>query len=181
MPGSDLVAALFDAASADSPMKIFLLGAAPGVAERAAANVQPRWSGVRVVGTYNPPLGFEKDHAENLRILARIANVSPDIVLVGLGAPKQELWVHQHRSQIKARVVLCAGKTIDVLAGAQQQPPVWMRELGLDWLHRVAAPAAAAGGPLCQRRLGLSPDCGPRMVAKHTPASACRPMRWRKP
>jgi N-acetylglucosaminyldiphosphoundecaprenol N-acetyl-beta-D-mannosaminyltransferase len=135
--GSDLVPALFDAAAEDQPTRAYLLGAAPGVAERAAANIHRRWPGVKVVGTYSPPLGFEKDHAENLRILARIADVKPDLLVVGLGAPKQELWVHQHHKQIRARVALCVGGTIDFLAGEKSRAPVWMRDLGLEWLHRV--------------------------------------------
>ena len=135
--GSDLVLALFDAATDEQPTTVFLLGAAAGVAERAAANIHRRWPGVKVVGTYSPPLGFEKDHAENLRILARIAAAKPDVLVVGLGAPKQELWVHQHHAQIQARVALCLGATIDFLAGENSRAPVWMRDLGLEWLHRL--------------------------------------------
>jgi N-acetylglucosaminyldiphosphoundecaprenol N-acetyl-beta-D-mannosaminyltransferase len=135
--GADLVPALFDAAPEEQPTTVFLLGAGPGVAERAAAKIDQRWPGVRVVGTYSPPLGFEKDHAENLRILARIAAAKPDVLVVGLGAPKQELWVHRYHTQIQARVALCVGATIDILAGEKTRAPVWMRDLGLEWLHRV--------------------------------------------
>lgn len=135
--GSDLVPALFDAADDDRPLRVFLLGAAPGVADRAAANMHRRWPGVQVVGTYSPPLGFEKDDAQNRDILARIAAAEPDLLIVGLGAPKQELWVHQHHAQISARAALCVGATIDFLAGEKSRAPIWMRELGLEWLHRV--------------------------------------------
>ncbi len=131
----DLVSALFDAAPDENPITVFLLGAAPGVAERAAANVHRRWPGVRIVGTYSPPKGFEKDRAESLRILARIADARPNLLIVGLGATRQELWVHQHLAQIEARVALCAGSTIDVLAG--EGAPVWLRDLGLAWLHGI--------------------------------------------
>jgi N-acetylglucosaminyldiphosphoundecaprenol N-acetyl-beta-D-mannosaminyltransferase len=137
--GADLVPALFDAADEERPTTTFLLGAGPGVAERAAAKIQKRWPGVRVVGTYSPPLGFEQDRAENLRILARIAAAQPEVLVVGLGAPKQELWVHQHHTQIQARVALCAGATIDFLAGEKSRAPVWMRDLGLEWLHRLVS------------------------------------------
>ncbi|MCI0361062.1 MAG: WecB/TagA/CpsF family glycosyltransferase [Planctomycetaceae bacterium] len=137
--GKDLVPALFAAADEENPIKVFLLGAGPGVAERAAVGIHRRWPGVKVVGTYSPPLGFENDHAENLRILARIADARPDLLVVGLGAPKQELWVHQHRSQIRAKVALCAGRAIDQLAGGNSNLPAWMRELGLEWLHRIVS------------------------------------------
>jgi N-acetylglucosaminyldiphosphoundecaprenol N-acetyl-beta-D-mannosaminyltransferase len=140
--GSDLTPALFDLADDDQaragrPLRVYLLGAAPGVADRAAENIHRRWPGVKVVGTYSPPLGFEKDTAENLRILARIADARPEVLIVGLGAPKQELWIHQHAGGIQARVALCVGATIDFLAGEKSRAPRWMQQAGLEWLHRV--------------------------------------------
>jgi N-acetylglucosaminyldiphosphoundecaprenol N-acetyl-beta-D-mannosaminyltransferase len=135
--GSDLVPMLFEAAGANDPLKAYLLGAAPGVAQRAAARIRSRWPGVEVVGTYSPPPGFENDEAENQAILARIADARPDVLIVGLGAPKQELWVHQHRDSIAAKVALCVGATIDFLAGERSRAPVWMREIGLEWLYRI--------------------------------------------
>jgi N-acetylglucosaminyldiphosphoundecaprenol N-acetyl-beta-D-mannosaminyltransferase len=133
--GSDLVPAIFR--STTDGLRVYLLGAAPGVAESAAANIEREWRNVKVVGTYSPPLGFESDDAENARILDRIAAVRPDIVIVGFGAPKQELWVHRHCQEMQAKVVLCAGATIDFLAGHRRRSPVWMRRAGLEWLHRV--------------------------------------------
>ena len=137
--GSDLAPALFDAAAAHGGLRVYLLGAAPGVAVRAAARIAERWPAVTIVGTHSPPLGFEYDPAENDRILKRITDARADLVLVGFGAPKQELWVDAHRGQIAARVVLCAGATIDFLAGEKRRAPRWMRTVGLEWLHRVAS------------------------------------------
>jgi len=137
--GSDLVPALLRAALPDRPLRVFLLGAAPGVAVRAARNVHATYGNVEVVDTYSPPLGFEHDTAENQRILNRIAHADADVLVVGLGAPKQELWVHAHREQINARVALCVGATIDFLAGAKSRAPRWMQRTGLEWLHRVAS------------------------------------------
>lgn len=136
--GSDLAPALFDTAAARGGLSVYLLGAAPGVAERAAKQIEARWPTVRVVGTYSPPLGFEKEVSENEAILSRIAAAKPDVLVVGLGAPKQELWVHAHREKIAARVALCIGATIDFLAGEKSRAPVWMRRTGLEWLHRLA-------------------------------------------
>jgi N-acetylglucosaminyldiphosphoundecaprenol N-acetyl-beta-D-mannosaminyltransferase len=135
--GSDLVPALFDAASSQQALRVYLLGAAAGVADRAAANMQSRWPNVQVVGTYSPPLGFEKDDAENGAILARINAARPDVLIVGLGAPKQELWVHKHRDSIAAKAALCVGATIDFLAGERSRAPIWMREVGLEWAYRI--------------------------------------------
>ena len=118
---------------------MFLLGAAPGVADEAARRIHARWPGVHVTGTYSPPLGFEHDAEENSSIIARIADASPDLLIVGLGAPKQELWVHSHQHELSAKVVLCVGATIDFLAGHRKRSPAWMQHAGLEWLHRVVS------------------------------------------
>jgi N-acetylglucosaminyldiphosphoundecaprenol N-acetyl-beta-D-mannosaminyltransferase len=136
--GSDLVPAVFGAASEKKPLRVYLLGAGPGVAERAARRVEDRWKGVRVVGTYSPPFGFERDATENERILARIESAQVELLVVGLGAPKQEVWVHTHRRKIAAPVALCVGATIDFLAGEKARAPHWMRRTGLEWLHRMS-------------------------------------------
>jgi N-acetylglucosaminyldiphosphoundecaprenol N-acetyl-beta-D-mannosaminyltransferase len=146
--GSDLVPALFDAVDVDAgnvdtadekPLRVFLLGAGPGVADRAATAIEQRWPGVEVVGTHSPPLGFEQVAEENAKIMQAVSICQPDIVLVGLGAPKQELWVHRHAEQLEAKAALCIGATIDFLAGEKNRSPRWMRRLGLEWLHRVAS------------------------------------------
>jgi N-acetylglucosaminyldiphosphoundecaprenol N-acetyl-beta-D-mannosaminyltransferase len=141
VPGSDLVPTLFATANSQpsSPLKVFLLGAAPGVAEQAARNITSRWPTVKIVGTYSPPLGFEKDPAENAAIIQRVNAARPDVLVLGLGAPKQELWIQSHRREITAPVALCVGATIDFLAGQKARAPVWMRRVGLEWLHRLAS------------------------------------------
>jgi N-acetylglucosaminyldiphosphoundecaprenol N-acetyl-beta-D-mannosaminyltransferase len=137
--GSDLLPGLFNAARPDRPRTVFLLGAKPGIGERAASAIHARWPGVRVVGTHSPPLGFERDDRENEAILALIAAAEPDILVVGLGAPKQELWTYRHRHAIRAKVALCLGGTIDFMAGATRRAPRWIQKLKLEWLHRAAS------------------------------------------
>jgi N-acetylglucosaminyldiphosphoundecaprenol N-acetyl-beta-D-mannosaminyltransferase len=137
--GSDLVPGVFGAADPSDPVRVFLFGAAPGVAERAALAIEARYPGVRVVGAHGPPLGFERDPSETRRSLDRIREADPDILLVGLGAPKQELWVHANRSEIRARVALCIGATIDFLAGERARAPTWMQRVGLEWFHRMVS------------------------------------------
>ncbi len=159
--GSDLVPALFDATSARLPLRVFLLGGAPGVAERAAANLAARWPAVRVVGTASPPKGFENDAAQNAAILGRIAKECPDVVLVGLGAPKQEVWVWRHRRAIAAPVVLCIGATIDFLAGERSRAPRWMRRVGLEWLYRLGTEPRRLG-----RRYARDAGIFPRLIWK---------------
>ena len=142
VPGSELVPSLFEACNADpggTRLRVFLLGAAPGVAARAAARMRRQWPNVQTVGVYSPPPGFENDVEESNYILGRIALSRPDVLIVGLGAPKQEVWVHQHRHQIRAKAALCVGATIDFLAGEKRRAPKWMQRTGIEWLHRMCS------------------------------------------
>jgi len=136
--GSDLAPALFASATAERPLSLYLLGAAPGVAARAAQKIAERWPHAEVVGTYSPPLGFQNDAAENDAIISRINAVEPDILVLGFGAPKQEHWIAAHHGKLRAKSALCIGATIDFLAGEQKRAPAWMQKLNLEWLHRLA-------------------------------------------
>lgn len=137
VPGSDLVPELFNTAQKRGGLKVFLLGAAPGVTERAADKIEKTWPSVKVVGYYSPPFGFEKDESENEKIIELIKKCSLDILLIGLGAPKQELWIFTHKDKIKSKVALCVGATIDFLAGEKNRAPRWMRMLAMEWVHRM--------------------------------------------
>jgi N-acetylglucosaminyldiphosphoundecaprenol N-acetyl-beta-D-mannosaminyltransferase len=137
--GSDLLPGLLDRARPDHPRTVFLLGAKPGIGEQAAQAIHARWPSVRVVGTCSPPLGFERDEQQNQAILSRIAAAEPDLLVVGLGAPKQELWTYRHRHAIRAKVALCLGGTIDFMAGVTRRAPPWIQKLKLEWLHRAAS------------------------------------------
>lgn len=141
--GSDLVPALFESASQSASssapsLRAFLLGAGPGVADQAAKVIHDRWPGVDVVGTLCPPLGFEHDDKENQRILDAVAAAQPDVVLIGLGAPKQELWIGRHADRLQAKAALCIGATIDFIAGEKSRAPRLLQKLGLEWVHRMA-------------------------------------------
>lgn len=137
--GSDLVPELFKAAaSGNKPLRIFLLGAEEGVAEVAAAKIMMKGPGCNVVGFYSPPLGFEDDVTEQKKILRNIADAAPDLLLVGLGAPKQELWASKWQSQLPVKVIICGGATIDFLAERIARAPRWMRRCGLEWSYRLA-------------------------------------------
>lgn len=138
VPGSDLVPTLFQTVqNRQTPLKVYLLGAAEGVAERAKACIEARWDCVQVVGFHSPPIGFEKSDERNEQILRQVNEARPDVLVVGLGAPKQELWTCRFREQIQAPVTLCVGATIDFLAGERKRAPRWVQKLSLEWLHRM--------------------------------------------
>lgn len=142
VPGSELVPALFDSFNETcrqegAKLKVFLLGAQPGVGAIAAANIKKQWPNIETVGVYSPPMGFENDPEQCNYILGRIAVCHPDLLIVGLGAPKQEIWVNRFHEQIHAKAALCVGATIDFLAGEQKRAPIWMQKSGMEWLHRM--------------------------------------------
>lgn len=145
--GADLLPALCDDATNEGrPLRLFLLGGKPGVPERAAAAIHARWPGVSVCGTSSPPLGFERDGDFNRRLCRQISSARPDILVVGLGFPKQETWLAAHRAELRAPVALAIGGTIDFLAGEQTRAPRWIRSAHLEWLHRLATnPRRLAG------------------------------------
>ena len=87
--GSELVPLLFERLPPSRQLRVYLLGAAPGVAERAAGKIHEQWPGAVVVGTYSPPLGFEKDADEELRILDKLRAAEPELLVVGLGVPSK--------------------------------------------------------------------------------------------
>ncbi len=137
VPGSDLVPALFDAATPEKPLKAFLLGAAPGVAERARDVIQRRWPNVCIVGVYGPPPSFENDEVETKHILDFVRDAAPDLLIIGLGCPKQEQWICRFAAQVEAKVAICAGATIDFIAGHRQRAPLWVQKIGCEWLFRA--------------------------------------------
>lgn len=137
--GSDLVPRLLQTGGSKAqPLRVFLLGAGPGVADEAARSIEAKYPDVQVVGTHCPPLGFENNDADNQAAIDAVNAAQPDLLIIGLGAPKQELWAHRFHNQLQAKVAVCAGATIDFLAGHKQRSPVWMQRIGLEWFHRLA-------------------------------------------
>ncbi len=130
--GSDLVPALA-AHSALRGYRLYLLGAAPGVAEQAAAVLRRQYPGIRIVGTYagSPAPAEEGD------IVARIVAVRPDFLFVAYGAPAQDLWIHRNQQKLQVPVAIGVGGTLDFIAGVRKRAPRWMQRLGLEWLFRL--------------------------------------------
>ncbi len=138
VPGSDLVPALFDYTQVNQqPLTVFLLGAMPGVADRAKAVIHTTWPMVKVVGTLSPDFGFEKKPMVSEAICETVNKSGADLLIIGLGAPKQELWIAKYAPEITVKVALCVGATIDFIAGEKPRAPIWMQKVGLEWLHRM--------------------------------------------
>jgi N-acetylglucosaminyldiphosphoundecaprenol N-acetyl-beta-D-mannosaminyltransferase len=114
----------------------FFYGGKPGIAKKLADIFATRFPGTRVVGTYSPPFRA-LTRGEDEEVMRRINESHADIVWVGLGAPKQEQWMHNHRERLKVQVLVGVGAAFNIHTGELRQAPQWMREHGLEWLFRL--------------------------------------------
>jgi N-acetylglucosaminyldiphosphoundecaprenol N-acetyl-beta-D-mannosaminyltransferase len=115
---------------------VFLLGAAPGVADSAARKLREEYPGLRVSGTYSPSIGA-MTRAENAAIIRMIRDARPGFLFVALGAPRQDLWIHENRAELGVPVSIGVGCVFDLLAGSVERAPHWMQKSGLEWAHRL--------------------------------------------
>jgi exopolysaccharide biosynthesis WecB/TagA/CpsF family protein len=138
LSGSDLFPAFYQYYKDDEDVKIFLLGAAEGVAHQAQEKINTQVGREMVIGAYSPSFGFEKDEAECDYIIDLINQSDATVLAVGVGAPKQEKWIAKYKDRLKKiKVFLAIGATIDFEAGYVARSPKWMSELGIEWLHRL--------------------------------------------
>ncbi|MDE2027518.1 MAG: WecB/TagA/CpsF family glycosyltransferase [Candidatus Omnitrophica bacterium] len=134
--GSDLVPRICALANARG-YKIFFLGGRTGAAAAAKVKLLKDFPHLKIVGTYAPPYGFEKDLQELRRIEAMVREAGPDILLVGLGAPKQEIWISRYYEDLGVPVMMGVGVTFEFIAGIVKRAPRWMQQSGLEWLWRL--------------------------------------------
>ena len=127
----------FNARAAQKGYSCFFMAGGDKKAERTAAAFQARYPGLRVVGTWTPPLGPIEGEL-NEYILHKIAQVQPDILWVGLGAPLQERWVWKNKKRLQARLTLAVGGAFDYHIGLRRRAPRWMQKSGLEFWYRVS-------------------------------------------
>jgi N-acetylglucosaminyldiphosphoundecaprenol N-acetyl-beta-D-mannosaminyltransferase len=135
--GSSLVWSLSRAAAADG-RSVFLLGGAPGVAQRAGKHLADDIPGLRVVGHACPPFGFEQSETELDRLRAQVRAAAPDLVFVALGFPKQERLSYLLREELPGAWFVGCGGSLTMVAGHVSRAPEWAQRSGLEWLHRLA-------------------------------------------
>ena len=130
VPGCDFSLKLMER-MAKAGKSVFILGASPGTAEKAAENLGERLPGLRFVGTHN---GYFNDDAP---VIEAINAAAPDLLLVCLGAPKQELWMHKNAAALNVGLMVGAGGSVNIYAGTVQRAPEFWRRAGLEWLYRL--------------------------------------------
>ena len=130
--GSDTVPLLAQM-SARRGFKLYLLGAAPGVAQKAAEVLRRDNPDLLIAGAY----AGSPDPAKDDEIVTRIVAAAPDILLVAYGAPRQDLWIHRNLRRLQVPVCMGVGGVFDFIAGLVPRAPIWMRNVGLEWLFRL--------------------------------------------
>jgi len=121
--------------SAATGAGIFLLGSRPGIADAAARAIATRYPGAVVAGAYSPPFG-PLSPREDREIVDRVNRSGARILIVALGAPRQDNWIREHRNDLKVGLAFGVGCGLDLLAGLVPRAPIWMQQAGLEWLHR---------------------------------------------
>ena len=119
--------------AAERGYRVFLLGAAEGVAERTAQIVRANHPGLVIAGTHAGASGSGDDQATGDLILA----ARPDILLVAYGAPAQDKWIYRNQPRLNVPLAVGVGGTFDFISGVSRRAPAWLRRLGLEWTHRL--------------------------------------------
>ena len=130
--GTDLFPRLCERAARDG-FSLFLLGARPGIAEQVAKNMQARYPGLRIAGTQHGYFGPDEEDA----IITRINTSGAGVLLVAFGVPRQELWLADHQAILYPPVCMGVGGLFDFYSGRISRAPLWLREIGLEWVWRL--------------------------------------------
>jgi N-acetylglucosaminyldiphosphoundecaprenol N-acetyl-beta-D-mannosaminyltransferase len=120
----------------DKSYSHFFYGGQPTVLEKLVGELERDFPGIRIAGAYSPPFR-SLTQAEKNEVVNMINSTGANILWVGLGCPKQERWMHEHRDLLNVNVMLGVGQAFDIHAGTLNQAPSWMREHGLEWLFRL--------------------------------------------
>lgn len=123
--------------AAKEGFSVFLLGAAEGVAKKAAVNLMKKYKNLKIAGVYSPSYSFENDPEEISYIINKINRTKPDILCIGLGTPKQEKFYYKYKDMLQVPLTLHIGATIDFEAGVVKRAPRWVSYAGMEWLYRL--------------------------------------------
>ena len=136
--GSDFLPAYYEFHRNNPAIRIFLLGGKPGVAQLAAQNINFKTGRNTVVGALSPSMEFGVRKEECDEAIDTIQRSGANVLVVGLGAPKQELWITKYRAQLtNIHTFMALGATLDFEAGTISRAPQWMSDSGLEWLYRI--------------------------------------------
>ena len=137
IPGSSFFTSYYLYHKDDPNCRIFLLGAKEGVAKKAMERINEKVGRKIVVGAHSPSFGFEKNMEECHKLVEIVNRSGANVLLVGVGAPKQEKWIMKYHSQMPSvDLFMALGATIDFEAGTLSRAPQLWQKLGMEWLYR---------------------------------------------
>jgi N-acetylglucosaminyldiphosphoundecaprenol N-acetyl-beta-D-mannosaminyltransferase len=136
VPGPDFLTALSDAIDRRGGARYFFYGSTDQVLDGIRTKVAASWPSITIAGTLSPPFSAMSP-AEEAEHVRRINEARPDILWVGMTAPKQEKWVNSHRNELKVPLIGSVGAAFDYLAGTKRRSPPWLRRIGMEWLPRL--------------------------------------------
>lgn len=137
IPGSVFFGDFYNYHKNDPDCRIFLLGSAEGVAREAMRRINGKLGRQIIVGAHSPSFGFEKDEAECMEIIDRINASEATVLVVGVGAPKQEIWIAKYRNNMSnVKIFMALGATIDFEAGVKKRAPKILQKMCIEWLYR---------------------------------------------
>jgi N-acetylglucosaminyldiphosphoundecaprenol N-acetyl-beta-D-mannosaminyltransferase len=122
--------------SSQKGYSFFFLGSTQTVLNKMCKNLKEQFPDLRIVGIYSPPYKEIFSDSENLEMIKRINEVKPDILWVGMTAPKQEKWIYHNLDKIDVKIAIGVGAVFDFVAGTVKRAPLWMQKIGLEWLFR---------------------------------------------
>jgi N-acetylglucosaminyldiphosphoundecaprenol N-acetyl-beta-D-mannosaminyltransferase len=134
--GVDFIGLLCQRGARDG-LRVFLLGGRPGTAQATADKLKEQFPGVVIAGVDCPDWGFETSPATLNPVLDRIAAAKPHILLAGLGAPKQEFFIHEHIRPLKVPIAIGIGGSFEILSGSLKRAPTWIQSHGFEWAFRL--------------------------------------------
>lgn len=130
--GCDLIENIFSKIK-NQDKTVYFFGAGPGIPELASKKMIEKHTGLEVVGLHNGYFDLEEEKS----IIEDINEKRPDILLVGLGAPKQEKWINKNKNKLNVRIIMGVGGSIDIMSGTVKRAPLIFQKLGLEWFHRL--------------------------------------------
>lgn len=137
IPGSSFFTSFYQYHKNDPNCKIFLLGAAEGIAAKAMKRINQKLGRNIIIGAHSPSFGFEKKEEECEKIVQIINASGANVLLVGVGAPKQEKWIMKYRDYMpQIDIFMALGATIDFEAGTLKRAPIFWQKIGMEWLYR---------------------------------------------
>lgn len=121
----------------DKGYTYYFYGGYPGTPENITKFLQNRFDGIKIVGQHSPPFRLLNDEEERV-VCESINNAHPDFLWIGLGSPKQDIWIHDHLEKLQGCIIIPSGATFDFFGGRIKQAPLWIRNIGFEWLFRLS-------------------------------------------